>query len=128
MKILLVEDNYDDYFYAKSLLDIAGIIHIWVQKGEKAVETCMADNDIRLVFMDIRLPGINGYEATERIKSLGRNITVIALTAYAMSNDRKTAMEHGCDDYMSKPYRNKDFYLMIDKWTGERLFESFARD
>lgn len=67
MTILLVEDDNNDYFFAKSLLDFAGIEYLRAENGNEAIEICKKNNTIKMVFMDLRMPGIDGYETTKRI-------------------------------------------------------------
>ena len=64
---------------------------------------CRKNNDIEMVLMDMRLPEIDGYEATRRIKEFKPKLPIIAQTAHALSEDKKKCMAAGCDDYMTKP-------------------------
>lgn len=118
MTILLVEDDYNDYLYAKLLLDNAGIDNLWAKNGEQAIEICKKNNSIMMIFMDIRMPGIDGYETTIKIKFFRKDLPIITLTAYALSDEKYVSSSKGCDDYMSKPYSGDEFYKMIEKWTG----------
>jgi CheY-like chemotaxis protein len=67
--------------------------------------------------MDINMPVMNGYVAARKIKDLRPDLPVIAVTAYAMTSDRISAQNAGCDDYISKPINNTSFYEMIAKYT-----------
>jgi two-component system, cell cycle response regulator DivK len=116
MTILIVEDEYNDYLFAKTILTIAGHEHIWVNKGIEAVELCKSNNDINLVLMDIRLSGMDGFETTKKIKATRKDLPIIAITAYAMANDKETALNNGCIDYLSKPYRADVLLKLIEKW------------
>ena len=100
--LLIVEDDRISISFIKELLAPTGINIIEALSGEKAVEK-MQIEEIDLVLMDIQLPGINGYQTTQRIKAINHTIPVIAQTAYAMQEDQEKAMEAGCDDYISKP-------------------------
>ena len=73
--------------------------------GIEAVEACRANPDLDLVLMDIRIPKVNGYEATRQIRQFNKEVIIIAQTAYGLSGDREKAIAAGCDDYISKPYR-----------------------
>nr|MBP7497677.1 response regulator [Bacteroidales bacterium] len=114
--ILVVEDDYNNYFFIQSLLKRVGMKHIWADNGYKAVELCHKYKDIKLILMDIRIPGIDGYQATKEIKIFRKDLPVIALTAYAMSDDRETAIMKGCDDYLAKPFYGDQLYELINKW------------
>jgi CheY-like chemotaxis protein len=72
--------------------------------------------DIRLVLMDIKMPGMNGYEATRIIKKERVGLPINALTAYAMNDDRIKALDAGCDDYISKPVRKSELLAIVEKY------------
>ena len=71
--------------------------------GEEAVEICRANPDIDLVFMDIKMPQMNGYEATALIRQFNKDVIIIAQTAYALIGDKEKAINAGCNDYVTKP-------------------------
>ncbi len=74
-----------------------------------------------LILMDLSLPGIDGWEATRRIKANEelRHIPIIALTAHAMTGDEEKARESGCDDYLSKPIDEDLLFEKLDGFLGE---------
>jgi len=74
-----------------------------VQTGIEAVEACRNNPDLDIVLMDIKMPDLDGYEATRQIRQFNKNVIIIAQTAYAMTGDRERAIEAGCNDYISKP-------------------------
>jgi hypothetical protein len=84
--------------------------------GDEAVETCRKIPGIDLVLMDIKMPRMNGYEATRMIRSFNKDIVIVAQTAYALSGDREKALEAGCNDYISKPIRKADLLEKIRKY------------
>lgn len=100
-RILLVEDNEMNRDMLSRRLVRAGHEVIIAEDGESAVATAAAETP-DLVLMDIGLPGIDGYEATRRIKASSA-VPVIALTAHAMEADRALAEKAGCDDFDTKP-------------------------
>lgn len=103
-KILLVEDNEMNRDMLGRRLQRRGYEVLIAVDGEEGVS--MAERDAPdLILMDMSLPGIDGWEATRRLKasSATRPIPIIALTAHAMSGDREKALEAGCDDYDTKP-------------------------
>ncbi len=116
MAILIVEDHHNDYLYAKTLLIIAGLSYIWANSGAKAIDLCNKNKDINLVLMDIWLPGMDGFETTQKIKLVRKDLPILALTACAMSNDREIALSNGCNDYLSKPYKREELLSLIKKW------------
>jgi two-component system cell cycle response regulator DivK len=104
-RVLVVEDHEDNRRILRDLLTSAGYEPIEAVSGEEGValaETHRPD----LILMDIQLPGLDGYEATRRIKANPalRHIPVIAVTSYALSGDEVKAKEAGCDAYVTKPF------------------------
>ena len=104
-RILVIEDHEDNRRILRDLLTSAGYESLEAVTGEEGValaETQRPD----LILMDIQLPGLDGYEATRRIKANPalRHIPVIAVTSYALSGDDVKAREAGCDAYVTKPF------------------------
>lgn len=103
-KILLVEDNPQNRYLVTFLLEHNGYEVIVAEDGAEAVSAA-AEHQPDLILMDVQLPGMDGYEATRKIKADSRfsATPVIALTAHSMKGDRDRALEAGCDDYLTKP-------------------------
>ncbi len=111
--ILIVEDDEVSYLFLKEILENHGAKIIYAENGVKAIDEIKSNrNIIDIILMDIKMPKLNGYEATKQIKEINPNIYIIAQTAFATDNDRQNALQAGCDDYISKPI-NKD--LLIEK-------------
>jgi two-component system cell cycle response regulator DivK len=104
-RILVVEDHEDNRRIVRDLLQSAGFEMIEALTGEDGVRAAEAERP-DLILMDIQLPGLDGYEATRRIKANPalRAIPIIAVTSYALSGDDVKAREAGCDDYVTKPF------------------------
>jgi len=104
VRILYVEDNEDNIYVIKNRLGRAGFTVLVATDGEQGVSMAAAERP-DLILMDLRLPVLDGWEATRRIKAQPetRDIPVIALTAHAMTGDREKALEAGCDDFDTKP-------------------------
>lgn len=110
---LVVEDERTNYNLLMIMLRPTKVKLIWAKDGHEAIELMQAHKDIiDLVLMDIRLPILNGYDATRMIKKINPAVPVIAQTAYAMDVEVGKAMEAGCNDYITKPI---DRYLLLDK-------------
>jgi two-component system cell cycle response regulator DivK len=104
-RVLVIEDHEDNRRILRDLLTSAGYEPLEAVTGEEGValaETHRPD----LILMDIQLPGLDGYEATRRIKANPalRHIPVIAVTSYALSGDEVKAKAAGCDAYVTKPF------------------------
>jgi two-component system, cell cycle response regulator DivK len=104
MKILYVEDNDDNVYVVKNRLGRAGYTVVVASDGEQGVAMATSENP-DLILMDLRLPVLDGWEATRRLKASPetQRIPVIALSAHAMSGDREKALQAGCEDYETKP-------------------------
>ncbi len=104
--ILIAEDGDVNFLFLKTVLtkmpDYDFIIHR-AEDGRKAVEICEENATIDLVLMDIKMPVMDGYEATKRIKKIRPQLPIVAQTAYSTEEDIKKAIEAGCDDFISKP-------------------------
>ena len=83
--------------------DIQRLQVLHVINGVEAVESCQRNPDIDLILIDIKMPEMNGYEATRQIRLFNKNLVIIAETAFTMLGDREKAIEAGCNDYISKP-------------------------
>ncbi|MCD4732584.1 MAG: tetratricopeptide repeat protein [Bacteroidales bacterium] len=103
--ILIAEDENSNYELLKAAIYRTNIKIIRAFNGEEAVEIVKKDNTIDLVLMDIRMPKLNGYDATKQIKSFKPDLPVVSITAYAMSEDESKSLNAGCDLYISKPVR-----------------------
>ncbi|MCB2196285.1 MAG: PAS domain S-box protein [Bacteroidetes bacterium] len=114
--ILIVEDDMVSYEFLRIFLENmgggGGIIQ--TSSGEDAVKI-IKDNKIDLVFMDIRLPGIDGYETTRRIRKVNKKVKIIAQTAYVLQNDREKSINAGCDEYLTKPLKENELIECMEK-------------
>lgn len=110
--VLLVEDDVFNTLYLKEILSGIGLNIIHTQYGCEAVQLAL-NKTIDLILMDIRLPDIDGYEATRQIKQQKPDLVIIAQTAYAAHDDKRKAIDAGCDDYISKPVRRELLFAMM---------------
>lgn len=103
-KILYVEDNEDNIYVLKNRLTRAGFTVVVAMDGEQGVAIA-AKEQPDLILMDLSLPVLDGWQATQRLKAMPetRSIPVLALSAHAMSGDREKALASGCDDFDTKP-------------------------
>ena len=103
-RILIVEDNADNYELVRFLLEQAGHDTCWARNGRDGIEMAKEEKP-DLILMDLSLPEIDGWTATERIRSdpQTKHIPIAALTAHSMPEDHKRALDAGCDGYLSKP-------------------------
>jgi len=114
--VLIVEDEADNYEYLKTILKLERYATIWAKNGANAVEIMKEQNDIDLILMDIKMPVMNGIDATKLIRHFNTRIPIIAQTAYAMSTEKKVIIDSGCNDYISKPIDRKSLIELINKY------------
>ena len=116
-RILVVEDHEENRRIVRDLLTSAGYEIVEAVTGEEGVT--MAENERPdLILMDIQLPGLDGYEATRRIKANPalRQIPIIAVTSYALSGDDVKARAAGCDAYVAKPFSPRALLAKIREY------------
>jgi PAS domain S-box-containing protein len=118
MVVLIAEDDNVNYLYLETVLSKSRVKLIRANNGIEACEQCMKYPEIQLVLMDIKMPFMNGFDATRKIKQRFPDLPVIAQTAYAMNEDRIKAAEAGCDDYIAKPIKKAELLALIDKYSS----------
>jgi len=116
-RILLVEDNFINQQVANEILKGADVILEIVSNGKDAIEA-VCNKSFSAVLMDIQMPGMDGYEATKRIRGIENNpsLPIIAMTAHAMKGDREKCIEAGMNDYVAKPIDTAQLYITLAKW------------
>jgi PAS domain S-box-containing protein len=103
LKILIVEDDAISEMYISAIIKKIALEVLYARNGFEAVETCRKRPDIDMVLMDMKMPGMDGYEATRNIRKFNSDVLIIAQTAYGLSGDKEKAIDAGCNDYVSKP-------------------------
>ena len=122
LRVLLAEDNKINAVLATTIIKRAGHSVVVAENGEEAVATLMREN-FDIILMDMHMPGVDGLEATRRIReSAGdvRTTPIIALTASAMPADRQKCLSVGMDDFLGKPFEPNDLMEILSKWGGSR--------
>lgn len=116
-RILVVEDNDTNLYLIRFMLKKSGYEVIEARDGASGVELAVKEKP-DLVIMDIQLPDINGLEATKRIRAseTGSDVSIVALTSYAMTGDRRKALDAGCTGYIEKPINPETFIAEIEKY------------
>jgi PAS domain S-box-containing protein len=112
--ILVVEDDYYNAQYISEVLTGTGLNIVQAYNGKQAIEISLSQ-PINLVLMDIRLPDIDGYEATRQIMQHKASLKIVAQTAYAAHDEKQKALSAGCVDYISKPTKRDVLLSVISK-------------
>jgi hypothetical protein len=113
MKILIVEDDKISQILLERSIEKFSSAILKAQTGTEALEIFHNNPDIELILMDIRLPGMDGYEVTRQIRQFDKDVVIIAQTAFGLSEDRENAKKAGCDDYISKPIKIDELLMII---------------
>ncbi|MCD4681054.1 MAG: response regulator, partial [Bacteroidales bacterium] len=116
LKILIAEDDKSADIHLSILTKKISKEILHTKTGTETVDVCRNNPDIDLVLMDIRMPEMDGYEATRKIREFNKDIVIIAQTAYALAGNREEAIEAGCNDYVSKPIKQEVLMAKIVKW------------
>lgn len=115
--ILIVEDDPKNLKLIRDLLQIRGYTTLEATDGKQGVDMARAKMP-DLIFMDIQMPVMNGFEATSILKAdpVTKSITIVALTAFAMQGDRGKCMEAGFNDYITKPLDTRAFVTKVKEY------------
>jgi CheY-like chemotaxis protein len=111
--ILVAEDVADNYVLIHMMLRKFNPTLLHVSNGEEAIRKLSENPNIDLILMDIRMPVLDGYEATKIIRITHPDLPIIALTAHAFEEGKKSCQEAGCSGYISKPIHKETLYNLI---------------
>jgi two-component system, cell cycle response regulator DivK len=117
--VLLVEDNEDNLVVYRTILEHVGYRVIEARDGEEGVSRAREQMP-HLILMDISIPKMDGWEATQRLKAdtATSGIPIIALTAHALEEDRQKAIQAGCDSYLAKPVEPRRVVQEVERFVG----------
>jgi len=114
-KILIAEDEDSNFRFLEMVLMRTSVKIFWAHDGIEAIKLAKLHNP-DLILMDIKMPNMDGLEATREIKKFLPDVHIIAQTAFATENDEKLSFEAGCSDYLSKPIRAKKIIEVVSKY------------
>jgi len=114
--ILIAEDEIVNFMFLEVLFEETGAILKHASDGAQAIEAVKTNPNINVILMDIKMPNVNGLEATKQIKAMRPQLPVIAQTAYAMQDDEYKALQAGCNDYISKPIDATKLISLMKKY------------
>jgi len=119
--ILVAEDNPSNQKLIEILLKRMGLQISLVEDGQRAVDAT-ASQSFDLIFMDMQMPVMNGYEATEALRQEGLTTPIVALTANAMKKDKQKCLDAGCDGYLAKPVDREKLSEILSKYLDSDSF------
>jgi len=115
-KILIAEDESSSAILLCQILKNVSDNIILAVNGAEAVELFRQNRDTDIILMDIKMPLMDGFEATRQIRAIDKSVVIIAQTAYALASEKEMAIKTGCNDHISKPIVKKDLIALIKKY------------
>ncbi len=123
-RILVAEDEDINFYYLRESLRNTGIEILRAKNGIEAINLSESDSKINLILMDIKMPEVNGLDATRYISHTRPDLPIVAITAYAMESDKKVCLEAGCVDYLSKPVMREKLIQILTKYLLKEIAKS----
>lgn len=116
LKVLVVEDDEASYQLINASLKLLDINLLRAKNGQEALQIYDQNIDLKLVLLDIQLPGMDGYEVLIELKKRKPDLPIVAQTAYSMIDDREKCLEAGCNEYLSKPLNLQKLRDLVKKY------------
>ena len=118
-RILYIEDNPENRMLMRRVLMAEGYIIEEAVDGQTGLQKA-AESPPDLILMDMMMPKVDGYQATQKIRSYQalKDIPIIAMTAKSPQEDNRKAIQAGCNEYLSKPFNLDDILKKVEKWLG----------
>ncbi|MDE5421192.1 transporter substrate-binding domain-containing protein [Ancylomarina sp. DW003] len=120
LKILVVEDHEESALLLRIILKKLSSTILYARNGYEAIEICRNTPDLDLIFMDIKMPEMDGYEATRKIREFDEKVIIISQTAFALAGDKEKGIEVGCNGYLTKPIKKKELLSVIQRFFGKK--------
>ncbi|MDP4207716.1 MAG: response regulator [Bacteroidota bacterium] len=114
--ILIAEDEEMNFLFMEAIIESSQASILWASNGIEAVELMKQHPDTSLILMDIRMPEMDGIEATLKIREFNTTVPIIAQTAYSTEEDRNKCLEAGCNEYLTKPISHKVLLSTIERF------------
>lgn len=117
-KVLIIDDDPRNLFVLTTLLERQGAEVSTAESGPEGIEFLKKKPEIDLILMDIMMPGMDGYQATQEIRQMEKfgSLPIVALTAKAMPEEREKSIVSGCSDFVTKPVENERLLTVIQRW------------
>ncbi len=114
-RILVAEDHIVNQQLFRTILEKQGHTVFLADNGRKAIES-LKEQPVDLLFMDVQMPEMNGYDATREIRRLGYSLPIVAVTANAMKGERDKCINVGMNDFLTKPFKSGDILPVLERW------------
>ncbi len=116
LKILITDDDETIRKYLSIVVRKISKEILFAKNGKESIEICRANRDIDLILMDIKMPGMDGYEATKNIRKFNSDVVIVAQTAFAFESEQNKVVDAGCNDYLAKPIKRDDLIDLVCKY------------
>lgn len=116
--ILVAEDDNINFLLIEKILQLRNYTILRANNGQEAVDICLANKEIDLVFMDVKMPVMNGLDAFKIIKETNPDLIVIAQTAYSSAEDKEMILNLGFKNYITKPLNKEKIFELLDEYFG----------
>lgn len=126
LKVIIAEDDQVSQLLVNKICLKMGCTVFLATNGHEVIRLCRENPDIDLIFMDIQMPGLDGYETTGIIREFNQEVTIIAQTAFGFSSDKEKALQAGCNDYIAKPVVQNVLIEKIRNLVRQRLSEKIG--
>ena len=113
LSIIVAEDDDVSRMLLESIFENDHKEILFATTGKETIDLCKKYPDTDIILMDIRMPDLNGFEATKAIRKFNQNVIIIAQTAHGLTGDKEKALEAGCDDYIAKPINRERLFQII---------------
>jgi CheY-like chemotaxis protein len=120
LKILIAEDDITSSMYLKTILKDKNYDILCSYTGKETISVFKKNPDIDIILMDIKMPELDGIEATKQIRELDEKVFIIAQTAYISPGDKLKAKEAGCNEYITKPIDSANLFAIINSYIASK--------
>ena len=115
LSVIIAEDDETSIMFFDAIFKNEFKNINYTKTGKETIDKCRENPETDLILMDIKMPGMNGYDATREIRKFNSNVVIIAQTAFGLTGDRNKAIEAGCNDYIAKPIKKEELKMIIKK-------------
>jgi len=113
LSIIVAEDDDVSKLFLETILEDEQMEVLFATTGKESVDLCKKYPDTDIILMDIRMPDMNGFDATKEIRKFNQNVIIIAQTAHGLTGDKERALEAGCNDYIAKPIDSEELFEIM---------------
>ena len=121
LKILIADDEKLNHEYFKRIFKDTNSVLLHADNGKEAIEIIKTYPDVDIVFMDIKMSLISGYDATGEIRTFNKDVIIVAQTAFAYTYDDEITRKQGCNDFVSKPFNAQKIIQIVKKHLPEKV-------